>query len=36
MVFVSAEAQEQNVRECRPIEGGEQTLERLANYYRLA
>ena len=32
MVFVSAEERDRNVREYRSIEGGEQTLERLADY----
>jgi hypothetical protein len=31
-VFVSAEARDQNVREFGSIEGGKQTLERLADY----
>ncbi|MGD0445297.1 MAG: SRPBCC family protein [Edaphobacter sp.] len=32
MVFPSAEARDQNVREYRSIEGGEQTLQRLAEH----
>src|SRR5580704_4399353 len=32
MVFVSAEARDQNVREYHSIEGGKQTLERLAEH----
>ena len=32
MVFVSAEARDENVREYGSIEGGKQTLERLAEH----
>jgi uncharacterized protein YndB with AHSA1/START domain len=35
MVFVSAEERDRNVREYRSIEGGEQTLERLAEHLSL-